>query len=60
VGFVSSSVANGFVGKVRAVALIDAVLHSYAVLGQQKRGFARLEESRIYTAESGTPQRQAL
>jgi hypothetical protein len=40
VRFVSSFIANAFVGKVRAVVLMGVVLHSYAVDGQQKCGFA--------------------
>lgn len=34
--FVSSFIANGFDGKVRAGMAMGVVLHSYAVAGQQK------------------------
>jgi hypothetical protein len=40
VRFVSSFIANVFVGKVRAVVLMRVDLPSYAVDGQQKCGFA--------------------
>jgi len=40
VRFVSGFIGNVFVGKVRAVVLMGVVLHSYAVAGQQKCGFA--------------------
>jgi hypothetical protein len=40
VRFVSSFIANDFVGKVRAIVFMDVVLPSYAVAGQQKCGFA--------------------
>jgi hypothetical protein len=40
VRFVSRFRSDGLVGKVRAVVLMDVVLPSYAVDGQQKGGFA--------------------
>jgi hypothetical protein len=40
VRFVSSFIANSFVGKVRPAVVMGVVLPSYAVDGQQKGGFA--------------------
>jgi hypothetical protein len=40
VRFVSSFIANVFVGKVRAMLFMGVGLPSYAVDGQQKCGFA--------------------
>jgi hypothetical protein len=38
VRFVSSFIANDFVGKVRAIVFMDVVLPSYAVAGQENMG----------------------
>jgi hypothetical protein len=47
-GFISSFIANGFVGKVRAGALMGVVLPSYAVAGQQKCRFATAWEGKSH------------
>jgi hypothetical protein len=46
--FVSSFIANDFVGKVRTGSLMGVVLPSYAVAGQPKYGFATAWEGKFH------------